>query len=1045
VLHRARLLNRLSEALDTDATLIIAPAGYGKTTLVVDWLDATALDAAWLALNDAHRDARTLATDLARACARLHPAVEALSERVLAGQGPHAAEAILVEFTRALDQSDGLVALVLDDLDVLAGAPESLALVDGLIAGPPPGLHPVLLARQMPVLPSFPRRGALGEVTVVDAAALAFSTSEAEAYLGQADVTDPGVRTTIVERAQGWPLAVALLAASSTHSGSRGDPRATLVLDEFIRDEVMGQLAPADRTLLEACAVPAFFDGDIAAALTQRTDAPSALRALESRTQLIEALSDGPWLRMHGLLREHCLATLAREEPARLADLRERSARLLAERDEPEEATALALDAEAWALAREYIETQAEGLISRGAWGALYGWVGRLPLEVRQTAPHLALLHARMAIRLNHLPEAHALLDRIDIASLPPHERAQGMLYRAIAFRQARRLADAQREHRRARTIIEESEPEDSLLRTEADLEEGISLGMAGEIRTAVVLLESAAETAERAGSMRLTAEACQNLGLALQFADRLGAAREALRKARQRWEYLGEAELGLLTVNNDATITQALGDLAAAEQAYREIAERAEALGLPRLVALGRLGLADIARDRGDLPAAGALYDAALQIGRTIDHAGIVAAATFGGALGYRETGALAEARALLEHQLQVTEEQGTTEFASRFRTGLAGVLISEHRLAEAVTVLEAVLAGPGGGFQRRQLALLMRATAEFRLGDTVQAGRTLTELQQLVETLGYDQFLVAEARLCSDLLTSPVAASLPGGYFPRLHTRSGSTTAPETTPAPPPATPEGAPIAAEDFIVRAFGLPAVTRPGSDAPDLAWRSERSKELFLYLLNRDAPVSREDVQAALWPEAPPEKLPSLFHSTLHRLRRTVGDTAIQHDHGTYRVDPALHLDYDVATFNRHIADAARAPGDEARMRALESAVALYRGPFARTVESPWAETIRERLADRHIEARLALAKHALAESRFADAVAHAEAALATDPLNEEAVRHLIAAQVGAGHPDLALRAYRRLQDLLEREAASMPSRETLHALEQAIAESRPRT
>jgi DNA-binding SARP family transcriptional activator len=737
---------------------------------------------------------------------------------------------------------------------------------------------------------------------------------------------------------------------------------------------------------------------------------------------------------MHALLREHCLERLARDEPGRLAGLRERASIALARRGELDEATLLALDAGAWAQARQLIEEQAEQLSGRGAWSTLAGWLARLPRDLVREGPVLALLEVRVEIRLMRLPEAHTLLDQLDLTSLAPGEQAQASLYRAIAYRQARRLDDARRAHRNARALIEEHEPAGSLLRVEADLEEGITLGMAGDLAPSVQLLERAAAGAESRGSARLAAEAHQNLGLALQFAGQLGAAQLAMREARRRWEHLGERELRLLTLNNEATTTQALGDLDAAALAYQEIRQQAEVLGIRRLDALGALGLADIARDRADLESAAVLYDEALVVAREIGHAGVEAAAAFGKAMGLRERGALPEARSLLEHHRQITQEQGTSEFASLFRIGLAGVLLSEARPTEALTTLAEVLEGPAGGYQRRQLALLMRAVAEFRLLWTDEAQATLIELQALVEELGYDQFIVAEARLCPDLLLDERVATLPGGYFPVLlerARRSEANAAAEPLPEP------------VDFVVRAFGVPAVTRPGDPAPDLHWRSAQSSQLFFFLLARGRAVTREEIADALWPEASPSRLASLFHSSLHRLRRAMGDRAVIHERGTYGLDPTLRLDYDVRTFEERLAEADGATSDEERARALEPALALYRGEYARPIDAPWADAIRVRLARRYLVARLALAKYALTSGRYDDAVTHAEAALEAEPASEEALRHLIAAHVGAGHTDLALLAYRQLNDLLEGELGPIPSADTLRALERSRSEVRP--
>ena len=145
----------------------------------------------------------------------------------------------------------------------------------------------------------------------------------------------------------------------------------------------------------------------------QRGDAAAVIERIRVRTGLLNEVGDGRWLRMHPLLREHALRRLTLEDPARLADYRARAARALAREGELQEAAELALDAEAWSQARELIEGQVEALNGRGAWSLLAGWLERLPADQLAEAPDLALLQARVAIRLMRLPEAHAMLDAV--------------------------------------------------------------------------------------------------------------------------------------------------------------------------------------------------------------------------------------------------------------------------------------------------------------------------------------------------------------------------------------------------------------------------------------------------------------------------------------------------------------------------------------------------------------------------------------------------------------------------------------------------------
>lgn len=1029
MLRRPRLDEALANGLDGGTVLVVAPAGYGKTTVVTEWLRESSMAAAWLSLNAAHRTALNLVGDIIEALARVHPSVEPLRAQVAAGEGSQRAIDQVGALFDALEQADDYAVLVVDAGYVLRDADEACAIVDHIIDGLPSSLGLVVLARERPPLQSLARHLAGGMVTMLDASELAFTSDEASALLEQLH-TPEAIRELVMQRAGGWPLALALL-------GRRGDRPMTgesrildADLDEFIRSEVVDPLPESDRTLLEACAVPAHFDGDIAAEVSGRNDAPSVLHSLEMRTGLITGVGDGRWLRMHALLREHCLARLNREDPARLGTYRARAARSLVRAGELDEATELALDAEAWLQARDLILEQADALTGRGAWDTLADWIGRLPPAALSEAPELALLRVRAQIWLMRLSEAHEQLDHLERVLTEPRDQARALLYRGIAWRQARRLDDALAIQRQARRIFEEVEPDGSDLRIEADIEEGTVLGMRGELAPAVALLERAARDADAAGRTRLGGHARLNLGLALQFAGRLTEAGEAFREARRRWEHLGETELRLLTLNNEATSSHMRGELQAAETTYTDVASIANHRG--RFGALAALGLADIERDRGQLERAEELYAEALDLARQIDHRGVEAAATFGRAMLTLDRGSIDDARAQLDGGLRIAEMQSSGEFASRFEIGLATVLLVEGRDGEALDGFNALLEAPGRGYQRRQAALLLRATAEFRLGRTAEAEATLLELHELVQSLGYDQYVVAEVHRCADLLASHLARGVAGGYFARLAGRARQAAA-LGVEAPPQPT--------YDLVVSAFGAPTVSRPGTNDADLPWRSERSKELLLLLLAREVALPREEIEEALWPESPPAQLSSLFHNNLHRLRRTVGESTVLRSREGYRLNPELRIDFDVRRFERHLAaaDEAGHGGDDAlRIQQLRAAVRMYVGPFARPFDSPWVQDLRARLEDRYVAGALALARLDIAAGEHSEAVDLAESVLEIDGLNEEAVRHLIAAHVGAGFPDLALRAYRRLQDLSERELGVSLSGETRRALERTL-------
>jgi predicted ATPase/DNA-binding SARP family transcriptional activator len=229
---------------------------------------------------------------------------------------------------------------------------------------------------------------------------------------------------------------------------------------------------------------------------------------------------------------------------------------------------------------------------------------------------------------------------------------------------------------------------------------------------------------------------------------------------------------------------------------------------------------------------------------------------------------------------------------------------------------------------------------------------------------------------------------------------------------------------VAAEaPLIVRALGPLEIIRNGVTL-DVSSVPARAREMLVYLLCQRRGCTKEQLGAALWPDADAAKLRNNFHVTLHRLRKLLGDGDwIVVDGETYSV--AKNVDFDVDTFER-----------EAKAKRFENAIALYRGPFlASAATAEWADEVRDRL--RNVYAG-ALTQHARARTAAGDLHAATEAyekLFATDALDEEACRNLMLTLAKQGDTGGATRAYRRLTESLRRELDAQPAPATvmLHA------------
>ena len=1022
--RRERLHALLTDSIEYDVTVIGAPAGFGKSTLAVDWCAESARPAIWLSLDRGDWDPLALITDLVGAIRQRFPtALDDLAERLTVGAAPQGAAALVAELAATVQADvDELAVLIVDDLHVLDEAPTALDVIDTLIRNVPMNLRIILLSRTFPALPSLARLAAQRRAFTIAARELVFTAEEADAFLVQSNVEDPEARAELAKRADGWAAALAVLADRY----EAGRPRAVesdFILDQFIDREVLDRLDSRHVELLTSCAVLPLFDLEFAQSLTGDPQAGVTLRDLERTNHFLMRLGYGDsaeWFRMHALLREHLIGRLEREQPARLLDLRRQAAALAHRRGMVAEAMELSLDARDWPEVVRELDDQREALYQRGEWGTLAGWIDRLPREVLERAADLAITRARLAAKFSRSQECLARLDEAEQQPLDPEQKVRVQLYRGIAHRGMGRLADAIAACRRARILAREHLDDDHPLYAEIDLEEGTALGRSGQLEGAQQRFSDAAVAFDKIGDHHRAAEAHNGLGSALYEIGRLAEAMSEYTAAQRRWRMLAEPQAQVATMNNMGSVQHMLGELETARDTYTVVVERAAQIGQPRYASYGREGLATVERDLGRLEAATTLYTIAIHEAQEVDDTPLILGATYGLAMCYRERGELARARTLLDHGLRSAEQSGALLYQARFRIGIGATLLAQGQAIEAIPMLEdAIAAADESGARREQAAgRLLLGAACYHGRRRAQVAEHLERVHAITEELGYDQFLIAEARQIPDVIEHAAVRRMAGDYYRRLADRLR------------PADPEDIPPVAGSLRIRAeaFGTPRVVVDGRDIPDLEWRSERAKELLFFLLQHRRPLRKEEIAVGLWPDISPRQLNSTFHTTLYRLRRAIHPQVVVQSAGGYQVNPDFDVWYDAAEFDEIARSTDRSePWSEEWVDGLARTVGLYRGPFAAGIESEWVEEARERYRDMYLTSMLALAQAALRRGDAVEAARMAQSVLDVDPVNEDATFRLMEAHARRQDLDQAARAYRRLSDALRSEMGSRPS------------------
>ena len=437
-IRRDFLLGRLDEALERRLTLIHAPAGYGKTSLLSQWrsrFDDSVL-IAWLTLerddSDLARLVRYVALALDGSEQREAGSVDD-NERISAGLPPRAAVSAVIS---RLARETRPVVLILDDFH-RTDSPAVGEFVRSLIQLAPENCHFIVASRDYPWLGQsiLAAEEQLVELTAED---LRFTALEAEALLARAHGEQLGgedVRS-IVERTEGWPIALQLASLSL----KRGVDRRQLVerfhgpsseLARYLSEQVLMTLPDETQEIVIRTALLDRLTGDVVNLLCDRHDGWLVLERLEEQGVFLTPLTpDRQAYRYHQLFAEHLRERLLRRDTAQFGALHRRAALWFAERGEVAEAVNHAIQADDDAMLASILE-EAGGwrLIPHGHQAMVQRGLAKLPDAVVEARPRLALAKVYLEIKCGELVAARADYDRFvetaEEADLPADLRTE--------------------------------------------------------------------------------------------------------------------------------------------------------------------------------------------------------------------------------------------------------------------------------------------------------------------------------------------------------------------------------------------------------------------------------------------------------------------------------------------------------------------------------------------------------------------------------------------------------------------------------------------
>jgi len=635
VVLRPRLIERLNEGLDRKLTLISAPAGFGKTTLVSEWLasleardlrleaskassvlhndlNRTAVQAsslkpqapkvAWLSLDEADNDPSRFLAYLVTALQMIAPTIGAGMVGALQSPQPPPSEAILTALLNDITTIADKFVLVLDDYHVIDAKSIDTALTF-LLEHLPPQMHLVIATREDPQLP-LARLRVRDQLTELRAADLRFTPAEAAGFLNQVMDLDLSAEevTALEARTEGWIAGLQLAALSMRGREDVAQFVRTFAGDnryivDYLIEEVLQRQPERVRSFLLQTAILDRLSGPLCDAVTDQNDGVALLDALERGNLFVVPLDDTRhWFRYHHLFADVLAAHALQEQPATVPILHQRASAWYADNGLPADAIRHALAAKDFARAAGLVELAWPAMDGRFQAATWLGWAKAIPDELVRARPVLSVAYAWAFLNGGELEAAEARLGHAERwleTSAQSSERPEAASAQSVAEMASERVIVDEVQFRTLPASV-------ATARAYLTLARGDALGSVAYGRRALDLLPE--------GDHLRRGPAAALLGLAHWARGDLEAAHRALADAMANFQKVGNLHFAISGTFGLADIRTAQGRLRDAVRTYTQALQLALEQGeqpLLRGTADLYLGLSELYREQGDLEAA--------------------------------------------------------------------------------------------------------------------------------------------------------------------------------------------------------------------------------------------------------------------------------------------------------------------------------------------------------------------------------------------------------------------------------------------------------
>jgi LuxR family transcriptional regulator, maltose regulon positive regulatory protein len=1055
IMSRARLLNAFNDLLDYKLMIVAAPAGYGKTSLIIDFAQHTELPVCWYSLDAADQD---LVRFLAHFIASIKQKFPTFGRKSLAALNSMSQERfntdtfLSVIINEIIEKVTEHFVIVLDDYHLVEESRLVNSFVNRFIQEMDENCHFVIASRTLLALEDMSLLVARNQVTGLSYEDLAFDPEEIQKLLLQnyhRNLTLDEARK-LADETEGWVTGLVLstqLVGGDLDTRSRGAKVSGIGLYDYLAQQVLDRQTPPVKEFLMRSSLLEEFDPQlceevIGYALQVQADWNGLMQDVFQRNLFVLPVGEeGNWLRYHHLFRDFLQKRLLIERPDEFRAIQKRLTVIYTRRGEWERAYEYVHKFSSRVELVEFVAQASNDLIDHGRLLTLSKWMADLPQELVSANATLISVQGVLASSNGEHSRALELLSEA-IEDFEEQKDLRGLLFsyirRSYAYRLMGNYEATLSDIEQALAIVSQDAAFE-VYRPAALIEKGSDLYFLGHLKQAYDVFTEAYKASQESGFGDLQGKILMLLGMVDKSLGRYAKAEEEYQQALAAYQKSGNIAWQTSLLNSLGVLQQLRGEYEAATANLEKAVEYSRSFKSPRLESYSLASLGDVFQDLGATEEAASVYHQARKLAQQSFDRHLLTLLDIGEADLSRSVGDLAKASQLLEQAQEETESSGSKLESALQKMSMAAVLLEKKQYRKAIKILEKVRAYFSEEGQQaeatRALLLLIACQAEIKAPaaldeqiDLLDELLSKKELENLItmSAIQVKKYIAGLAeRQPARQPISEVWQKIQVFEHRRIALR-------QTLRRQVSAVQVGQP----KVVIHSLGKMSVKVSNRMLTGRDWRIQTARDLFYYLVSKPAGVRKDVVGETFWPGSSPEELKLKFKNAVYRLRLAVGKDVVLFDNDTYQFNRSLDYEDDAELFIKELAVAERTDEEEPQMVHYKNALKLYKGDYLPELDFDWVYARRESLRQLYVGAILKLSHMNLSRKDFAASLALSQRAIQYDPGLEEAHRLAMRAYAGTGNRTAITRQYMSCRQALLDEFGVEPSEETRKLYEQ---------